>query len=150
MLIAAVHNAGLVCLTHTPSPMGFLNEILARPQNERPFLILVVGYPAEDAKVPDISKKSTRRNCHLPLNFAACRDQLEGRPGFWLRKVPGSFDRMRRESRRKGADNGVQVLITPSAEIDDQNLVGTHRRRALECFGDRVGRFQGGYDAFCF
>ncbi|MFN2180382.1 MAG: nitroreductase family protein [Candidatus Promineifilaceae bacterium] len=58
LLIAAVHNAGLVSLTHTPSPMGFLNELLERPSNERPFLILVVGYPAKDARVPDISKKS--------------------------------------------------------------------------------------------
>ena len=57
MLIAAVHNAGLVSLTHTPSPMKFLNEILGRPDNERPFLILVVGYPAEDAVVPDIQRK---------------------------------------------------------------------------------------------
>lgn len=57
LLIAAVHNAGLVSLTHTPSPMDFLNSILGRPTNERPFLILVVGYPAEDATVPDISKK---------------------------------------------------------------------------------------------
>ncbi len=57
MLITAVHNAGLVSLTHTPSPMGFLNEILGRPNNERPFLVLVVGYPAPDATVPDISKK---------------------------------------------------------------------------------------------
>jgi iodotyrosine deiodinase len=58
MLITAVHNAGLVSLTHTPSPMTFLNEMLGRPENERPFLILVVGYPVEDAKVPTISKKS--------------------------------------------------------------------------------------------
>jgi iodotyrosine deiodinase len=58
MLIAAVHEAGLVSLTHTPSPMGFLNDLLERPSNERPFLILVVGYPAEDARIPDISKKS--------------------------------------------------------------------------------------------
>jgi len=57
MLITAVHNAGLVSLTHTPSPMRFLNRILDRPENERPFLVLVVGYPAEDASVPDISKK---------------------------------------------------------------------------------------------
>jgi len=57
MLITAVHNAGLVSLTHTPSPMGFLNELLARPENERPFLLLVVGYPAEGAEVPAISKK---------------------------------------------------------------------------------------------
>jgi nitroreductase len=58
MLITAVHHAGLVSLTHTPSPMGFLNEILGRPSNERAFLILVVGYPADHAVVPDISKKA--------------------------------------------------------------------------------------------
>jgi iodotyrosine deiodinase len=56
-LISAIHNAGLVCLTHTPCPMNFLNQILGRPQNEKPFLILVVGYPAENATVPDIIKK---------------------------------------------------------------------------------------------
>ena len=58
MLITALHNAGLATLTHTPSPMTFLNELLDRPDNERPFLILVVGYPEEDARVPDIGKKS--------------------------------------------------------------------------------------------
>ena len=58
MLIAAIHNAGLVSLTHTPSPMGFLNGILGRPANERPFLVLVVGYPTDDAVVPDIGRKS--------------------------------------------------------------------------------------------
>ena len=57
MLITAIHNAGLASLTHTPSPMGFLNKILDRPANERPFLVLVVGYPAEGTTVPDISKK---------------------------------------------------------------------------------------------
>lgn len=57
MLITAVHNAGLVSLTHTPSPMRFLNEILGRPGHERPFLILVVGYPKEGAWVPRIGKK---------------------------------------------------------------------------------------------
>jgi nitroreductase len=56
-LILAIHNAGLVSLTHTPSPMAFLNEILGRPTYERPFLILVVGYPADDAQVPSIAKK---------------------------------------------------------------------------------------------
>lgn len=56
-LIAALHHAGLATLTHTPSPMGFLNEILHRPDHERPFLLLVVGYPAIDAHVPDIQKK---------------------------------------------------------------------------------------------
>ena len=57
MLIAALHHAGLASLTHTPSPMGFLNEILGRPANERPFLLLVVGYPADGAVVPDIGRK---------------------------------------------------------------------------------------------
>jgi len=57
MIITAIHNAGLASLTHTPSPMGFLNKILDRPANERPFLVLVVGYPAEGTTVPDISKK---------------------------------------------------------------------------------------------
>jgi len=57
LLIAAVHHAGLASLTHTPSPMGFLNEILGRPASERPELILVVGYPAADAEVPVIQKK---------------------------------------------------------------------------------------------
>lgn len=57
MLITATHNAGLASLTHTPSPMAFLNKILKRPANERPFLVLVVGYPAEGTTVPTISKK---------------------------------------------------------------------------------------------
>ena len=52
MLIMAIHNAGLVTLTHTPSPMGFLGEILQRPKNEKAFVLLPVGYPAEDVKVP--------------------------------------------------------------------------------------------------
>ncbi len=56
-LIAALHHAGLATLTHTPSPMNFLNQILGRPDNERPFLLLVTGYPAEDARVPAITKK---------------------------------------------------------------------------------------------
>jgi nitroreductase len=58
ILITALHHAGLATLTHTPSPMDFLNDILDRPKNERAFLLLVVGYPAEDAKVPVITKKS--------------------------------------------------------------------------------------------
>ena len=58
ILITALHLAGLVCLTHTPSPMKFLNEILGRPKSERPFLLLVTGYPADDAEVPDINRKS--------------------------------------------------------------------------------------------
>jgi len=58
MLIAALHTAGLATLTHTPSPMKFLNEILGRPASERPFLLLVVGYPDDDAEVPDIKRKT--------------------------------------------------------------------------------------------
>ncbi len=57
MLITALHTAGLATLTHTPSPMKFLNQVLERPDNERPFLLLVVGHPASDARVPSISKK---------------------------------------------------------------------------------------------
>lgn len=56
LLIAALHYAGLATLTHTPSPMKFLNEILGRPSNERPFLLLVAGYPKADAQVPDIER----------------------------------------------------------------------------------------------
>ena len=55
-LISALHHAGLATLTHTPSPMGFLNQILERPSRERPFLLLVTGYPKKDATVPDILK----------------------------------------------------------------------------------------------
>jgi iodotyrosine deiodinase len=58
ILITALHHAGLVCLTHTPSPMGFLNRILGRPGNERAFLLMVAGYPKEGCLVPDIAKKS--------------------------------------------------------------------------------------------
>ena len=57
ILITALHMAGLVCLTHTPSPMKFLNEILNRPTSERPFLLLVTGYPADGAMIPDIDRK---------------------------------------------------------------------------------------------
>jgi len=58
MLITALHHCGLATLTHTPSPMKFLNQILDRPANERAFVVLVVGYPADDAVVPSITKKS--------------------------------------------------------------------------------------------
>jgi iodotyrosine deiodinase len=57
ILITGLHHAGLATLTHTPSPMRFLNGLLGRPENERPFLLLVVGYPAADAVVPDIRRK---------------------------------------------------------------------------------------------
>jgi len=58
LLITAIHQAGLASLTYTPSRMRFLNDILSRPAQEHPFLILVVGYPAENARVPVITKKS--------------------------------------------------------------------------------------------
>jgi iodotyrosine deiodinase len=58
LLIAAVHNAGLVTLPYTPARMGFLNSILGRPENERPCFVLVVGYPADQSMVPEIKKKS--------------------------------------------------------------------------------------------
>jgi iodotyrosine deiodinase len=56
-LLSAIHNAGLVALTHTPSPMGFLSKILKRPENEKPFLLIPVGYPADECWVPDIHRK---------------------------------------------------------------------------------------------
>ena len=59
-LLAAIHNAGLVALTHTPSPMNFLQEILDRPGNEKPFLLIPVGYPADDAVVPKLTRKGLK------------------------------------------------------------------------------------------
>ncbi len=56
-LLAAIHAAGLVALTHTPSPMNFLQKILGRPENERPFLLVPVGFPADGCRVPDIKRK---------------------------------------------------------------------------------------------
>ena len=58
LFIAAVHRMGLVTLTHTPSPMQFLCDILHRPANEKPYLVMPVGYPARDARVPDLTRKS--------------------------------------------------------------------------------------------
>lgn len=57
-LISAIHDAGLVTLTHTPSPMNFLQKILKRPENERPFLLLPIGYPADEVMVPDLKRKN--------------------------------------------------------------------------------------------
>ena len=57
-LLTALHNAGLATLTHTPSPMGFLEKILKRPENEKAVLLIPIGYPAENAKVPELKKKS--------------------------------------------------------------------------------------------
>ncbi len=58
LFIAAVHHMGLVTLTHTPSPMGFLSELLGRPENERAFLVMPVGYPSPEARVPDLTRKA--------------------------------------------------------------------------------------------
>ncbi|MEI6452273.1 MAG: hypothetical protein WCP98_20300 [Actinomycetes bacterium] len=58
ILITAIHHAGLVSLTYTPSPMAFLSDILGRPSNERPFLIPVVGFPAAEARAPALTKES--------------------------------------------------------------------------------------------
>lgn len=58
-LLTAIHNAGLVALTHTPSPMNFLQLILKRPENERPFLLIPIGYPANNTRVPDIHRKKS-------------------------------------------------------------------------------------------
>ena len=65
ILITALHFSGLVTLTHTPSPMKFLNEILDRPKNEKPYLLLVVGYPAENALIPNITKKKFDEICNI-------------------------------------------------------------------------------------
>ena len=66
LFIAAIHNMGLVTLSHTPSPMGFLSEILGRPANERPFLVFPVGFPAADARVPNLQRKKLQEIsvCH--------------------------------------------------------------------------------------
>lgn len=61
LLIAALHNAGLATLTHTPAPMNFLRNICNRPDHEKPIILLVVGYPADDAHVPDIKRKSLKQ-----------------------------------------------------------------------------------------
>jgi iodotyrosine deiodinase len=76
ILITAIHYAGLVSLTHTPNPMGFLNQLLGRPVQERPFLILVVGYPDGDAMVPALTKNRWKR---LPRSFS------------WRRGTAGDF-----------------------------------------------------------
>jgi nitroreductase len=57
LLLSSLHHAGLATLTHTPSPMGFLREILERPENERPYVLIPVGYPAEGCEVPDLERK---------------------------------------------------------------------------------------------
>lgn len=62
-LLAAIHDAGLVALTHTPSPMNFLAKILNRPQNEKPFLLIPVGYLAEECWVPDLKRKELSEVC---------------------------------------------------------------------------------------
>ena len=62
-LLTAIHDAGLVALTHTPSPMNFLSKILKRPENEKPYLLIPIGYPAEECWVPDIKRKELSEIC---------------------------------------------------------------------------------------
>jgi nitroreductase len=62
-LLAAIHHTGLVALTHTPSPMNFLSKILKRPENEKPFLLIPVGYPAEECWVPELKRKELKEVC---------------------------------------------------------------------------------------
>lgn len=57
ILIAAIHNSGLVTLTHTPSPMGFISKVLGRPENEKPYLLLPIGYPSKECSVPNLKRK---------------------------------------------------------------------------------------------
>ena len=64
-LLIALHNAGLVTLTHTPAPMGFLEKILDRPKNEKAVLLIPVGYPATDAEVPQLTKKPFGDVCNI-------------------------------------------------------------------------------------
>ena len=65
LLLTALHNAGLVTLTHTPSPMAFLSDILNRPPSDKPYLIIPVGFPSENAKVPNIKKKTFKEICTI-------------------------------------------------------------------------------------
>ena len=64
-LLTAIHNAGLVALTHTPSPMGFLEKICNRPENERAYLLIPVGLPDKDARVPILKKKNFNEYCEI-------------------------------------------------------------------------------------
>jgi len=64
-LLTALHNAGLVTLTHTPSPMAFLSDILNRPPSDKPYLIIPVGFPSENAEVPNIKKKTFKEICTI-------------------------------------------------------------------------------------
>ena len=65
LLLTALHNAGLVTLTHTPSPMAFLSDVLNRPPSDKPYLIIPVGFPSENAKVPNIKKKTFKEICTI-------------------------------------------------------------------------------------
>jgi hypothetical protein len=76
MLLAALHNAGLATLTHTPSPMNFLRDILGRPKNERPYVLIPVGYPADGAQVPDITRKTLPEIMQLDGGVAAFRNVI--------------------------------------------------------------------------
>ena len=78
MLLSAAQNAGLATLTHTPSPMNFLGKVLNRPSHERPFLIIPIGYPADDCMVPDISKKELSEIMVLNREQAGTKPPTEG------------------------------------------------------------------------
>lgn len=78
LFIAAIHTMGLVTLTHTPSPMGFLTELLGRPENERPFLVMPVGYPARDAQVPDLRRKELAEVVEWNKRAGQGRSRVEG------------------------------------------------------------------------
>ena len=65
ILLTALHNSGLATLTHTPSPMGFLEGILERPKNEKAFLLIPVGFPSKDAEVPSLTKKPFNEVCNI-------------------------------------------------------------------------------------
>lgn len=69
LLLAALHQAGLATLTHTPSPMNFLREILGRPKNERPYVLIPVGYPAPNAQVPDVTRKPLAEIMQIDVNL---------------------------------------------------------------------------------
>jgi nitroreductase len=90
MFLAAVHHAGLVALTHTPSPMAFLGRILGRPAHERPFVLIPVGYPAAGARVPDLARKPVREILvwNRPPETPKRPDKPAETPGFGTPGVP--------------------------------------------------------------
>ncbi len=100
LLVAAIHQAGLVALTHTPSPMAFLNRFLARPAYEKPFLLLVVGHPAADARFPTSSERRWTRSARS--RFRACHTLRFERISARLQLPCSRFKRMTRSNRKLG------------------------------------------------